>query len=353
MSEIRAGDGSNAPVSAVTDILSQHFAEEETVETPQEDSVETPEASEQEDFALEAEQMPDENQEEATDDAQAPGDTEVKTFTELAEALEMDPSALYNLTYAMPDDMDPVTLSEMKDVYVQHKRGTLDDSEGRAALEQEQQQFAQYQANMQQQMQMQQQVPEQVRYVDSALQNIQATFDNTNWDELEKVDPGDAALQRQKLTEASNNLMYQRNQMQGAMQQEHHNQQVAFAQQQAQDIYKVHPEWEKNPEQVAQAWEDVKSYAKDFGISDQEMAMIPNGKIFNMLHAAASQHTQASGSKSNIKKLTRKSAPALRASAVRRAGQGKRSQLDKLVQRGTDSSDIRDQTAAVNALLNS
>ena len=353
MTEIRAGDGSNAPVSAVNDILSAHFAEEEPVETPQEDSVETPESSEQEDFALEADQTPDENQEEVEEDAQEPAETEVKTFTELAEALEMDPSALYSLTYAMPDDMDPATLSEMKDVYVQHKRGTLDGSEGRAALEQEQQQFAQYQANMQQQIQMQQQMPDQVRQIDAALQNIQATFNNTNWDELDKVDPGDSARQHQKLKTASDNLMYQRSQAVGALQQDQYNQQVAFAKQQAHDVYKRHPEWEKNPEQVAQAWAEVKSYASSFGVSDQEMSQIPNGRIFNMLHEAAQQHKQRNESKSHIKKLTRKSAPALRASAVRRAGQGKRSQLDKIIKRGTNSSDIRDQTAAVKALLGS
>ena len=77
---------------------------------------------------------------------------------------------------------------------------------------------------MQQQMQQQMQAPNELRQADTALQNVMAAIQNTNWEELERVDPGDAALQRQKLNEAYQGLSYQREQIMGAVQQQQQHQ---------------------------------------------------------------------------------------------------------------------------------
>lgn len=355
MPSINSGDGSNAPVTQVTELLSQHYAAEEPVETPQEEEAEGLEASQQE---LDPEANPEEGEslEQEGEQAQEPGeDPEIKTFAEFAEALEVDPSALYGLTYPMPDGMEPATLSEMKDAYINAQRdGGASESEAAQTLQAERQQFEQERAQAYQQMQMQMQIPPQLQQINAQLASVQQAYSNTNWDELEKVDPGDAALQRQKLNEAAQSLSFQQNQMMGAMQQQQQQQQqayqqqeVAYAQEQVAEIINVHPEWEGKPEAIQTAWGDVIEYGKQFGVSVEEMKQLPSGKIFNMLHRAASM------SKVTGKKLSRRSAPALRAGAVRKLKGKSSSKLDSIIKRGTDSSDIRDQTAAVTALLNS
>ena len=224
MPSMNSGDGSNAPVTQVTELLSQHYAADGSVETPQEEEAETLEASEQESAPEttepEGESPAVEEEEGEQEPVAASDDGEIKTLAEFAEALEIDPGDLYNLTYAMPDGMEPATLSEMKDAYVQAKKeGGVSESEAAQALQAERQQFEAQVQQTYQQLQAQTQIPPQLQQLDANLNNVIQTIENTKWDELEKVDPGDAALQRQKLNEAYQNMMYQRQNMLGAMQQ--------------------------------------------------------------------------------------------------------------------------------------
>lgn len=358
MPDIRSGDGSNTPVTAVTDLLAQHFAGETPVETPQEEEAETLEASEQETYQSEEPvegESPEAGEEEGQEPVVASDDGEINTFTEFAEALELDPSVLYGLTYALPDGMEPVTLSEMKDAYVKSKREGDAPNEAANALMAERQQFEQEKAYAMQQMQMQSQIPDHLRQLQNQWQNIQSVEANTNWDELEKVDPADASLQLQKLTRAKEDLKQQYAQAEGAWNQQMNQQaqmnqyqEVEFAQAQIAELEKAHPEWKGNIKAIETAWDDVLAYAEGFGLTKADMQQMPNGKIFNMLHAAASGSKGGKG-----KRLTRRSAPALRAGAIRAAMKGKSTKLDSIIKRGTNSSDIRDQTAAVSALLNS
>ena len=197
------------------------------------------------------------------------------------------------------------------------------------------------------------QAPQQFQQIDTQLTNIQLAMQNTDWAALEKRDPGDAALQRQKMTEAFQVLTAQKGQMQQQMAAQQQQQMAQYAQEQIQDLLEANPDWKENPEEsITSAWNEVIEYGKQFGLSPAELHNIPNSKVFRMIHAAARQNKVVSADVKS-KRLTRKTAPTLRASAVRKAASGRRAQLDSIIKRGTESQDIRDKTQAVSALLNS
>ena len=350
---VRSGDGSNAPISAVSDILSEHLGSPQPVETPQEETLVEQEAltSDPEPEEVLEEELPEEEEEERK--LEAAEDDDITTVAQLAEAFGVEPAALYGLEFSMPDGMEPVTLSELKDTYIELKRngapqGNQEVEQIKAELQSEKQQLQQ----QQQQLQQQQQVPQELRNLEARMQNIQQAMQNTNWAELEQIDAGDAALQRQKLMEAMNNIGYQYQTRMREFQQQQQQQQQQFLSEQIRVIENAHPEWKGNRDELAQAYKDIVKHGSSYGLTEKDFSMIPDGRVFNMLYDA-SQLLKAAKQPVKGQKLSRKSAPALKAGAIRRAVKQKSSKLDGIIKQGTESRDIRDKTAAVSALLNS
>jgi hypothetical protein len=345
---MQAGDGSNAPVGAVNEILKQHFGEEDAGETPQlEGEGENLEALEQEGYSdLEGENL--EGEEEQIPEGEEGAEGVVETLAELAEALGVDPTELYDLKYDMPDGMEPATLSQMKDAYVELQR-TGGNNPDRAALEQDRQQFEEEKRWVQATMQQQLQVPQQLQSIDFNLHTVVQALQNTDWAKLEQVDPGDAALQRQKLNEG---LMGQRQQIAGELQRQAQIEFDEFHGKQREKLYEDHPEWKANPATFKAAFDSIVEYGNRYGMTEQEMLNIPDSRIVNMLFDAAQVIKKRENTNLKGKRIQRKSGPVLKAGAVRSASSGNRKKLNEIIKRGRDSSDIRDQTNAVSAILN-
>lgn len=173
---------------------------EETVETAnlEDETLETGEESE------EGSELEQEEETQEGDEAAAAGDegeVNIENLSELAEAIGVENEWLYNLKIPMPDGQEPITLGQVKD--------RIHSGEVEAEREQfltERQQFeaerAQAQEQLQNQFQQANAVSQELVQAQAQAEAIVIQFQQTDWETLEAADPGQAALQQQKLQTA-------------------------------------------------------------------------------------------------------------------------------------------------------
>ena len=205
--------------------------EEETQPTA-EVEVETEIAEEQPPEAIEALEETEQQEEETGKD--------ISTLSELAEAIEVDNDFLYNIRVPMPDGQESVSLSVLKDAY-QGKLETQTIAETQLetqqkAFEEEKERFGQQQAQMQQ-------MPEELLNAEAEVRAIASQYQSFDWTELEKLDPGRAALEKQNLATKYSQAEAQVAQIKGTAQEQ---QRVEFEKmritQEQQTLLEI-PEW--------------------------------------------------------------------------------------------------------------
>ncbi len=171
-------------------------------ETPEEDVVEDV----VDDIEEEVEETTDEVEEAPEEPADEP---ESYTMKSLAEAIEMPLSDMYGVLIPMEGDEEPIPVGEMKNKYQTVVR------ENKGLQEQISKQKEQQQAGA-----TPIQLSQQEMAASISVAAIQKEFNETDWKELEEVDPGQAALERQKLearySAATNDLRALENQRQVA-----------------------------------------------------------------------------------------------------------------------------------------
>ncbi len=133
--------------------------------------------------------------------AEESGDAdEFVTVANLAEQLGVDPEAIYSLRIPFGDGQEPIALGELKDAYQDaHKvRSERETIESELAARQSELDNLRLQVQEQANAVM----PEELIQAQARMQMIQAQWDGMDWPTLERTNPGEAALQRQKLQEA-------------------------------------------------------------------------------------------------------------------------------------------------------
>jgi hypothetical protein len=140
----------------------------------------------------------------ATPEGEAPTAEEIRTITELAAALEVEPEFLYGLRLNLSEtgpDGKPVSLSlgEVKDKLQEYERSRGEVTQQREQLTQERQQFMQ---QAQQLFAGGQRLQQDLIDARARVMAVVAQRDSIDWGEFERLDPGRAALEKQKYAEA-------------------------------------------------------------------------------------------------------------------------------------------------------
>lgn len=129
------------------------------------------------------------------DDVEGESQDTLEMITDLAKYLDVEPETLYNLK-VKPDNGDPITLGELKDKAQEYTRQR---EEWQAQLAQLEQERAQLFSGLQGVQQAGAQLSEEGSRAWQDMQMAEFQYNKIDWPELEKIDPGRAALERQKL----------------------------------------------------------------------------------------------------------------------------------------------------------
>lgn len=290
-------------------------------------------------------------QEESTEtEAETPDEDGVGTLSQLAEELNVDVAALYDLEIPVANG-EAFKIGQIKDMWTDH----LSKS---AEVETTQKELAENKQALEtqlQQLQNFQQIPQELLAANAQLLQAQQAFQSVDWATLETTNPGAAALQRQKMAEAVQLADYNRQQIEGQLvqaQQEIEAQRERSVQQVVETrnatVRNMIPEWANQPvfdrersEIVNYAQtQDIPREVAEFLVDQAHPAIT---KAFRKLW----QHDKA------IERVNTPPPPpkTLRTQAVRQTERGKTAVLDKLKQRAAKSHDTRVKTDAITALI--
>jgi len=292
-------------------------------------------------------------QQEQADNVQAEGDAGDSGFyiTDLAEDLGVDISELYGLKVDIGDGKE-MTIGEFKDL----KQGTPED-----VLAKEREGIDQYRSQVMEQTrqerdQMLQQarglaeVPEKVQGLKSELISLTQRYQSVDWESIEKQDPGQAALLKQKFTEMYNQAqaeLGQAEQAAGQQQQQDYNQLMQTSN--VEFIRRV-PEWRNNEVRIKEI-ALIKTHAQRYGFTDEEVSQTMDPRLRHMLRDHAVLQAKHDGANANAKKVVGKGNAVLREAALAFRAQHKTG-TDEIIGKAKDTRDKRDIMAAQKALLN-
>lgn len=276
----------------------------------------------------------------------------LKTITELAQYLEIEPEDVYNLQVPMSDGENPLTISEMKDEYIKHIRTQQRFDEERKSFEEErtkhQQEFSQMQAQASSGATA---VNEKVIEAEGTLRAITAQFESINWEEAKQHDAGQAAMYRQELQEAYQKASQMKQQ---AIQEAHTESQKAYqeyATNEWAETVKSIPEWTSQDSlktDQAEMWET----AKEYGISQNEFYRTVDHRLLKLLRDYTKLKVGMKNSDANAKRV-RQTGVTLKPRGIKRFAPTKKKALQEKISRAQKSHDMRDQVSAVTDLLNS
>jgi len=262
------------------DILRKSVAEQETAETEIVDADLVPVETEEEVVETEESVAPEtteetEEQEEVVEEVQ---ETNIENLNDLATAIEVEPEFLYGIKIPMPGEMDPISLSELKDGYTQFKRGTTADLE---VLENERAKFEEYKQQQTQQLQTQAQLPQEIVAAQAKAFAIASQFNAYDWESLEKDNPGEAALQKQKLSTAYQEAQNEQQGLVAKYQQEQMAEIEKSNQEQRTAMLKTIPEWNDNNLRVKEQ-DEMRIMLKEYGYSDNDISALADHRAMRL-----------------------------------------------------------------------
>lgn len=176
---------------------------------------------------------------------------------QLSEAIGLEPEELYNMQISLSDDADPVRLGDIKDTFqsMNRENDTLQAkvTEQAQLIEQGKQGFNE-----------QNTLNQGVMQVQGALAALDQQFAAVNWPEEERLDPGNAALMRQKFQEQANKI-----QKQGQLlDQKQKDRSATYFAEQKKKMYDIIPQWKDQAvEKTDKA--QMRTTLNAFGFTDQ------------------------------------------------------------------------------------
>jgi hypothetical protein len=318
---------------------------EETQEVEAEAPVETEETAEEQ--TTETIEATEEQEAEVSEET----GVAIDTLTELAEAIEVDNDFLYNIKVPMPDGQEPVSLSELKDAYT-GKLQTTTEAEAalnarREAFEKEQEETRQRIAAQQAQIQ---QMPDELLAAEADVRAIAKQYQTFDWSELEKVDPGRAALEKQNLATQYSQAEARAQEIRNDIQKK---QEQSFQQMQAEQQQKIlttFPKW-ADPVVAQKEFGEISSLLNNYGFNQQELQYFGDSRILKLLSDYSQLKNQASEAKTVRKKVV-KTPKSLKPGAPK-VDQSAAQKREALIQKAAESRDSRVKVRAIGDLLNS
>lgn len=294
----------------------------------------------------------DTNQPEVADTPEEQDGDSIGSLTRLAEELGVEPEALYKLEIPLKNSDRSLTIGELKDMYsdglskseqLKEKEQELDSK--RTVYEQQLAQLANAQA-----------LPAELIQAQAELLKAQTDYQNTDWVTLESQNPGQAALTRQKLTEAVQLADYRRSQIEQALRES----QQAIEQQRKNEwdkqldlrrrmLENLIPEWSDSTKAKAERVELV-SYATKNDIPEDVISFIMDYghpalvKAFRRLY----EHDKAVV---KLKEPKQPIAKTLSVKTVHQTNRGQQAVLEKLVKQAKGTKDLRVKQEAIRRLL--
>lgn len=282
-----------------------------------------------------------------------PAAEEIRNLSELAAALEVEPEFLYGLSMNLSEkgpDGKPVslTLGEIKDRLQEYERGRGELDTQREALMQERNAFMQQaQAVLMGGQRMQQDLIDARARIQAVIQQRDAV----NWDEFERLDPGRAALERQRFERMLNDAS-------GHFQQTAHRletQQAQFAQQyraaQDQELLKRIPEW-RNRETALKDANAIGEWAsKTYGYTPNDLYPVVDWQHRDILRKAYLYDQIQAGAQATQQQVRNAPRRLLKSGVAPTGAQLSQQKVDTLVTRAQQSRSRDDQVAAARAVL--
>jgi len=138
---------------------------------------------------------------------------DIKTFAELATAIDVTPEYLYGMEIGMGDNEDAIPLGKLKDIYQDTLRNQTKLQE---QLEAQTEQLAQAQKGML----GNQSINNEMQMAQAEMLQLNNQYSSIDWAQYEQDEPGAAALAYRKFQEATNAAQQRYGQAQQQMQQQ-------------------------------------------------------------------------------------------------------------------------------------
>ncbi len=308
------------------------------------DEVEKPEETVAEAETEEGQEQ--EEQETQTAEEETEG-VEINDLSQLATAIEVEPEFLYNLKIPMSDGMEPISLSELKDGYTQFKRGATADLE---TLEKERADFETYRQQTEQQIQTMAMLPKEILEAQAAAMAIANYYQSYDWDAFEKENPGQAALEKQKLSASYQQAVGKHQDM---LQKYQHQQATEFkknADLEFKKMLKSIPEW-NDPKVKAQDQDEMRLVLREYGYSDQEIDSLSDHRAMRLARDVTKLRQQGQKAMKTIKKVS-KLPKRVKAGVVPKPSVSNQ-KLQKSIDRAKKTKDIGVKTRAIGDILRS
>ena len=309
--------------------------------------VETPQEAEAEVEAAVDEVAGDEPEELETAERD---DDEIVTLASLAADLEIEPATLYGMKIPVEGMDAPLTIGELKDI----AQGTYEK-------------YSATESKSQELTEREQEIETKLTELDAQLSNVQPTelikaeadlarayadINAIDWPQLEATNPGQAALQRQKLAEQVQIATYNRDQINQTMEatrSEIQSQREQAAQAQTARAFNalqsLIPEWRDEKVYIRER-EHMVNQLVDAGIPEQSVRGIADPTLIKYLRDSLSRDNKIQAVKEKVKAPT-----VLKASAIQSAGRGKVKADERFFKQAAASKDARMKDEAIRRLV--
>ena len=273
---------------------------------------------------------------------------EVEYANDLGDVLGISQEDIYRLKLRLTDNEDPVALGEVKD------RIQAIESE-RTALAQERAQFAEQQQQWQQQAmqygQASQQVSQEMQAAWGRIKAIEESYPTLQqgWAAREKSEPGEVALERQRIGEQYSAAQQALQQAQGKAQQEQQQAYQGWLAEQHRILTEKVPEW-AIPEKRKPLQDRLTKLATEhYGVHPQELQNIDARMIQVLLDAEAGIKAR-NGAEKAVAKV--RGAPKVQPKGVRlKNAQFSKQRVQELTDRARSTRAKRDMIAATRGIL--
>lgn len=315
----------------------QEISKEILGESPSEEVDDSPDDQEVESI--------DEQTPEKEEKAEQSDDGEIKTLTELATAIGLDPAQLYDLEIKLAESGESVKLGSLKDELQTLKKQQADFEKLRTELETEK---VQTQQKIAEQTQAATQLSDAELKAMVAMAQCQEDYKRIDWEEFEKLDAGRCALEQQKLINRYTLAQNQYQQAQAQKQQlgrQQYNEQIA---KQHALMLKLVPEWADQSKCNADIAEITAWANESYGLSNNELATVIDARHRDIIRKAylydKLQKSKGAILKSSVKQLAGGSKP-IKPSDVQDKN------IKNLVSKARRTRNMNDQIAAARAIL--
>jgi len=216
---------------------------------------------------------------------------DIKTFAELATAIDVTPEYLYGMEIGMGDNEDAIPLGKLKDIYQDTLRNQTKLQE---QLEAQTEQLAQAQKGML----GNQSINNEMQMAQAEMIQLNNQYSSIDWAQYEQDDPGAAALARQKFQEANGVAQQRYGQAQQQMQQ----QSQAGLQDAAAHLSELIPAWKDETVRAADVGK-VKALMREVGYSESAIAGARDYRAIALLHELIGYREQAKAATEAVKQV--------------------------------------------------